>query len=182
MVLPQRGHAVGNGLTTAHADDDRRLLLQYQLVEHKRRELIEQVCVIDCDDDATAVGCVGQGVDDATHQLQRAASGLRGPLDERSKRNRARARIGEDPPHLRSSLSRRRCGLGEEPALADAGRSEHRDARETASFAEGFVDEAHFFVAAGQRPRTPEPSLSHVPDDRRDASAVTGHARRTKTA
>jgi hypothetical protein len=56
LVLPQRGDGVGYRLTGAHAHDDRRLLLQSQLVKHKGRELIEQVSVIDGNDNAMAVG------------------------------------------------------------------------------------------------------------------------------
>lgn len=50
IVFPERGYGVGYGLTAAHGRDDLHCAIDGELMEQRRRQLVEEVRVVDSDD------------------------------------------------------------------------------------------------------------------------------------
>lgn len=122
VVLPDLTDAVGDRVTVAHRQDHPGRAALHDLVQHERRQVIEQLGVIDDEERRTAGRGGGDRVDHPAHQLQTVAVEMVGPGGERAQRQTARRGRPDDPVRVRAGQ-----GLPDDPALADTGDPGHHD-------------------------------------------------------
>jgi hypothetical protein len=122
-VLPQRGHGVGHRLAAAHGGHDAPDLLDGDVVQQRRGELVEQMRVVDTHDGTLALE---QGLAGVGEQRDRVAGpGAAHPGRERAKGDAAGGLGARRPAHRRAQwIGVNACQRG----LSDPGGSDQDDA------------------------------------------------------
>lgn len=121
LVLPQGRHGVRDGFADAHGQDQPHGPLRGQMVQHRRRDGVEMVRVVDPEHGVRSPG--GERVGGPPHRaaVGRAVQGDREPRRERPQRNLPGGAGGGDDgcPVPDPVMGRRGDDLPCEPALAD---------------------------------------------------------------
>jgi hypothetical protein len=161
-VLPQRPDRIGNWFTSADGHDDKRRAAHHQLVQHERRQRIQEVRIVDSDHGTRAARSCRQRVDDGAAQLQSVGLMIGHPLRERTQWNRLGALGSHGPAHSHTTSGGDGHRFAGQPALPDSRRTDDRHAAGCAPFTDPVGDQAEFFVAAGQGPHSGHRCCPHT--------------------
>ncbi|MBD2896564.1 hypothetical protein amrb99_55140 [Actinomadura sp. RB99] len=153
-VLPQRGDHVRSRLPGAQREHAPRRAPLHQLLDDERRQVVQQMGVVDADDRA-ARARTRQDVRRPAHQLRGIAAGLAEQGGERAERERPRGVRRGGPADGGTAPLRRRQGLAREPRLADAGRARHHHSGGPFARLQNAGDVPQFLIAPGERPPAP---------------------------
>ncbi len=152
--LPKFLYPKRNRFTITDRQHHFRGTAQHDLMQHERREVIEQVHVIDTDHYCRRRRSCGQRLDHATDHMQNVVARQPGPRSQSAEGKSARAGRADDPadvmPTGRGGVE---CFAGD-PALSHPSRAANHDAGNARIRYRGF-DESHLVRASGQRPCQP---------------------------
>ncbi len=151
-VFPQCSHRIRCRSAGADGRDHGGRSSQHQLLQHERRQVVEQTCVVDNHQHRGVIRRRRDLGDHTAHQLQRIALEPVGPLRARTQRDRLSRNGTRYPTHRPAALRGERHRFTSQPSLAHSGTTGDYHARVWSVSAEHIRDDLKFLGATGQGP------------------------------